>query len=130
MSAAKADTGPGCMSLAEVLASMPSVEQRLEGQLWRFDRELLTLRGPEPAGYEIDLERFGSCPALLDIIFQVAQKTWATDEVLGSLLRCLDALLDPQATLCSFGHDEGPINVRREIEKSLARHLAFRRLSN
>jgi hypothetical protein len=130
MVAVKAETGLGWMSLSEVLASLPSVEQRLEGELWRFDRKFLTLTGPEPAGYEIDLERFNTCASLLDIVMQVAKKTWATNEVLGSLVRSLDVLLDPQAVLCSCGHDKGPIDVRRVIERSLRAHLAYRRLSN
>ena len=54
-------------------------------------------------GYWIDLERCCSPSQVLDWIIQVANKSWADDEILASLVRALDYALRPQATLCSHG---------------------------
>ncbi len=67
---------------------------------WHLNRRNLTLEHPY---YEVDLERCLSCAETLDIIAQVAGKRWATDEVLGALVRALNDLLRPQANLCPFG---------------------------
>jgi hypothetical protein len=67
---------------------------------WRLDPELLTLTCE---GYEIDLEECLTPAAVLDWICQVAGKSWADDETLACLVRALDDILTPQATLCSWG---------------------------
>lgn len=51
--------------------------------------------------YEIDLERIGSSATVLDWIFQIRGKTWATPTVLRDLINALHDILDPQANLCS-----------------------------
>jgi hypothetical protein len=124
------EEGPSSfLTLAEVLAGLPSVEQQMAKELpWRFDREQLTLTGPH--WYEINLERLTTSAEVADIVFQISQKGWATDSVLASFVRSLDHLIDPQAHICSFGEERGPIDVRRVVEKNLRAHLAYRRLSN
>ncbi len=51
--------------------------------------------------YEVDLERIGDSASVLDWIFQVAGKTWASARVTKDLLNALDDVIHPQANLCS-----------------------------
>ena len=81
---------------------------------WRFiaDARVLELHDAEGRWfYEVDLERCRTSAEVLDWIIQVSQKTWATDARLAGLVRALDEILNPQATLCSFGKERGPIDV-------------------
>jgi len=54
-------------------------------------------------GYELDLERMRTPAEMLDSIFQVRPKIWHTDDDMSALIDALHDLLDPQATLCSWG---------------------------
>ena len=56
--------------------------------------------------YPVDLERFTTSAEVLDMIIQMAEKTWATDEVLAGLVRAINDLLRPQATICSGGRNK------------------------
>ena len=67
---------------------------------WVLDLKLLTICCK---GYEIDLERISTSGEMLDIIMQVARKSWATDDLLASLVRALNDIFEPQAYLCSRG---------------------------
>ena len=81
---------------------------------WIFDRERLVLELRDLEGhwlYEVDLERCRTSAEILDWIMQVAKKRWVTDTVIAGLVRELDRLLDPQATVCSFGLNRGPLDV-------------------
>ena len=82
---------------------------------WYVHAELLALYLGDPQtgawAYEIDLERCRTSAQVLDWIMQVASKIWATDAVIAGLVRALNDVLDPQATLCSFGQERGPLNV-------------------
>jgi hypothetical protein len=69
---------------------------------WTFDRQTLELIWP-PRGYIVDVERMTTSAAVLDMVVQVGKKTWATDACLAGLVRALNALLVPQAYLCSCG---------------------------
>ena len=40
---------------------------------------------------------------MLDWIFQIAGKAWATDEIVGRLVAAFDDLFQPQRNLCSGG---------------------------
>ena len=71
---------------------------------WQFHRNNLILRHAK-TGYEIDLEECGTSAEILDWIFQVAGKSWATDKTIADLIRALEDLIDPQATICSWGVD-------------------------
>lgn len=91
---------------------------------WTLDDENLELHwhadeGPW-VGYDVDLERCRTSAETLDWIAQVAQKTWATPEVIGSLVEALVACLDPQATLCSLGEERGPVVVTKAGVRSRA----------
>jgi len=113
-------SGTGVMTGAELLRAYVSprlFHGRRWGQ-WTFDSERLCLvfrASPESRGgigsvtsyiaylghYEIDLERIHDSAALLDWIFQVGSKTWASARVTKDLLNAFDSILDPQANLCS-----------------------------
>jgi hypothetical protein len=60
----------------------------------------------EEASYPIDVEQFTHSAKALDMIMQIATKTWATDAVLAGLVRAIHDVVEPQATLCSFGSDK------------------------
>jgi hypothetical protein len=93
---------------------------------WEFNKKNLTLRHSGAGkGYEIDLEECTTSAGVLDWIFQIESKTWASEEDLGYLVRALNVLLAPQDTLCSGGHEKGPIDdVRKVIERNLElRHI-------
>jgi hypothetical protein len=78
---------------------------------WKLDRERLVLRHDE-RGYEVDLEDCArSSAAMMDWIFQVARKSWATDKCVASLIHALNDLLQPQRYLCSRGKERGPFNL-------------------
>lgn len=71
---------------------------------WRLSgHELVTKAGGYP--YKVDLLTCTSSAEVLDWICQIAGKTWGTPHVIGNLVRAFDALLDPQASLCSWGLD-------------------------
>jgi hypothetical protein len=74
---------------------------------WCLSRDYtLNMPGCPQSYYEIDLERFTSSAEMLDMIMQVAMKTWATDDVLAGLVRALSDTIDPQACLCSGGESK------------------------
>jgi len=51
--------------------------------------------------YWIDLTRIRNSAAMLDWIFQVEHKGWATEKDLADLLRALDDIFRPQENFCS-----------------------------
>lgn len=54
--------------------------------------------------YGVDLDRCLTSAEVLDWICQVAGKLYTdSDAVIAGLVRALDDILEPQATLCSFG---------------------------
>ncbi len=73
---------------------------------WRFKESDLTLEYASPrklTPYYIDLERMDTSAVMLDWIFQINQKGWASVNDLGQLIRALNDIFEPQATLCSSG---------------------------
>ena len=70
--------------------------------------------------YPVDLEQFTTSAQVLDTIIQVAEKTWATDEVLAGLVRAINDLLRPQGTLCSSGTNKSltSTEIRSRIKAS------------
>lgn len=74
---------------------------------WRLKRRYLEYpaygRG---RSYSIDMERFTSSAQVLNMIMQVTNKLWADDACVAGLVRALNDILDPQATLCSGGRDK------------------------
>jgi hypothetical protein len=75
---------------------------------WRLESSLELVYPAYPGGgvYPVDIERLTSSSQMLDIIMQVAGKSWATDECLAGLVRALDHIFQPQANLCSGGSDK------------------------
>jgi hypothetical protein len=95
-------------------------ERELGTLCWRFDEVLLTLTSevpPAPYEYEIDLEELRSSAQVLDVICQIAEKTWATSRIVGDLVRALNLLLEPQANLCSWGQSKKVADVGAVIRK-------------
>jgi hypothetical protein len=117
------ETSMTIMSLGEAIAAGAREQgeqlKRARWGKWRFNREAMTLTHDEH-DYEVDLERMQASAAVLDWIFQVSAKNWATSEDIGDLVRALDLLVDPQATLCSRGLDTATPLTRERIEKRLA----------
>lgn len=54
-------------------------------------------------GYEVYVDEMADCGQMLDWIFQVRDKTWATPEVVFDFLHALNDILQPQAHYCSGG---------------------------
>jgi hypothetical protein len=101
---------------AEALRWLIAKRHRTEWGHWKFHSSNLTLECSDERGYiyEIDLERCGTPAEMLDGIFQVQGKTWATADIVKDLLAALDDLLSPQAGLCSFGRS-GRIDPRETL---------------
>lgn len=75
---------------------------------WSFRSDNLTveLDGSGPGrGYCIDLERMRSSAEVLDWISQVTEKSWATAEDIGALVRMINAWLPLQSNVCGYGKD-------------------------
>lgn len=111
------------MNRAETeLSRAPTVRQGP----WRLCRRRLELechvRGRRL--YGVPLDRCRTSAEVADWIFQISSKTWATDAVLAGLVRALRTLLDPQATLCSFGEERGPIDVEVTLDHVAAQRTA------
>jgi hypothetical protein len=75
---------------------------------WTFDPEVKVLRHHDAPTYEVDVEDMRTSAEMLDWIFQLHGKSWVTHQDLGDLVEALWYLIDPQATLCSDGHEQGP----------------------
>lgn len=92
-------------TLGELLAEP---DRRSDWGPWQLDADTPALyipRTPEPGDdlYWLPLDSCVTSAAVLDWIFQVNAKTWATVEIRAGLLNALDDVLDPQSTICSFG---------------------------
>jgi len=72
---------------------------------WQLDaaRSLLV---HEKSRHEIDLLELNRPAQMLNCIFQVNAKEWATEADLGALVQALGYVFDPRATLCSGGQDQ------------------------
>ena len=69
---------------------------------WELQEEHLLLVHPH---YEISLSEMTSSARMLDWIFQIQEKTWATAPVMKDLLTALDEIFYPQSSLCGGGVD-------------------------
>jgi hypothetical protein len=69
---------------------------------WKLDAGTLTLVSESPS-YEIRLDEITDSAEMLDWIFQIQMKTWATNDVIGNLIRAFDDIFMPQGTLCGQG---------------------------
>jgi hypothetical protein len=72
--------------------------------VWRLERANLTLvHSGEGRSYEVDLEAMNTTGQMLDWIFQVSGKSWATRQDVGELVQALDDIFHPQQNLCPGG---------------------------
>jgi hypothetical protein len=78
---------------------------------WTFNRKNLTLTHEN--GYEIDVETWTTSAQVLDWIFQIHAKGW--EDAAPALLDAMEDIIDPQANLCSFGQEKGPIDVTKNV---------------
>jgi hypothetical protein len=69
---------------------------------WRLNAKALTLTHSQ-TNYEISLDEMTDSAQILDWVFQIQAKAWATPDTVSSLLDALADLLDPQANYCSGG---------------------------
>jgi hypothetical protein len=79
---------------------------------WEFDGTYL-----EYDGYYIDVRTMTTSAQVLNWLCQIQGKSWATDAVLAGLLRAVDDLLHPQATLCGMGEHKTIDNPLLAIER-------------
>lgn len=110
------------VDFADVLRQMAAKRNRTKWGNWIYHPGNFTLECQDERGfiYEIDLDRCRTSAEVLDWIFQVQGKTWATAEIVKYLLEALDDLLTPQGTLCSFGVSS-TINPREILRSRNAR---------
>jgi hypothetical protein len=83
-------------------AVSPSADSPRRWGNWSLqtDNWTLTYQNDE---YAVDLENCNTPAEVLDWIFQVEGKAWATAQVLSDLLHAVSDIFDPQANLCSGG---------------------------
>lgn len=83
---------------------------------WKLDRKTITLTLEIHPLYEIDLERIRDSAEMLDWIFQIFNKTWATPRIIFDLLNAFESIFEPQASLCPFGRNK-QINPKLFIQE-------------
>jgi hypothetical protein len=72
--------------------------------VWQLEKSNWTLvHTGEGSGYDVDLEDMNTTGQMLDWIFQVSEKSWATRQDIGDLVEALDDIFNPQQYLCSGG---------------------------
>lgn len=90
---------------------------------WKFNTRSLELSFQDD--YFVDLEQMTDSAKILDWIFQVRSKSWATSEVLTGFIDALQTLLHPQESFCSFGSNKIIKSVRDIIEFNIAKNKAI-----
>jgi hypothetical protein len=88
----------------------------LKWGLWTYDPATVTIEHDKE--YQVDLERCRTSAETLDWIFQLHNRTWTRPEDVGYLVMAMHALLRPQATLCSMGHDKRIDDVKAVIRSN------------
>jgi hypothetical protein len=74
---------------------------------WHLDADTLALvLDSGRHHYEIPLAKITDSAHMLDWIFQVRKKAWATNKIMGDLLTAFKDIFRPQALLCSGGRDK------------------------
>ena|SRR5581483_11027209 len=98
-------------SKTSTLRFSPRVRNARKWGNWTFNKPTLSLifRKPKTGWwYEVDLERMTSSARMLDVICQLSDKHAGrvSPSDIGDLITALNALLWPQANLCSWGKDK------------------------
>lgn len=87
---------------------------------WKLNPKRMTLTltwtQDRPRTYTIELQECKTSAELLDWIFQISRKPWISGKQLADMLRALQVILDPQATLCSCGIEHGPKDIKKLIQ--------------
>jgi hypothetical protein len=94
---------------------MPKITDGTSWGTWRLVASNLTLQYKDGA-YEIDLEKITNSAQMLDWIFQIREKVWATPAVMTDLLSAFEALFSPQANLCGGG-GTGTIDAEKHLRR-------------
>ena len=82
------------------VADIQEPKKKCEWGDWKFDPKRLCLvtKNDCHIAYEIDLEEIDSHYRLLDWIFHIQQKSWATPKVMSNLLCAFRDIFNPQST--------------------------------
>jgi len=81
----------------------------MDAKYWSFNEDALQLElnykddNGHIHEYQVSLRDCCNSAQILDWIAQVADKTWASNELIGELVRYLDYLLHLQASVCGGG---------------------------
>jgi hypothetical protein len=132
-------SNPDCPNWRDIATRIPLFHGRRWGRL-TFDAERLCLvfdanpavRGADEGryvafiGYEADLERLRTSAAVLDFIFQIHGSIRGMNDGIRDFVNAIDDLLDPQATLCSFGTNKVIENPREFLAQRIAASVAKR----
>jgi hypothetical protein len=71
---------------------------------WTLDARLLALNlQVQGHSYQIELEDITDSTKMLDWIFQIRIKTWATNDIVGDLISAFQDIFHPQSSLCGQG---------------------------
>ncbi len=75
---------------------------------WVYKKDTLEIvyHSEEKWEYGVDLERCRNSSDILDWIIQIAQKSWATPEDIGNLVRALDELAEYDLQSLCYGSQE------------------------
>ena len=97
-------TGDGRMLMYSGAEIMEAVSPPSDWGPWQLDASTCVLYTDQPYHYEIDLEQCLTSAHVLDRVMQIAGKDWpGSDQILAGMLRALNDVLHPQASLCSWG---------------------------
>jgi len=85
--------------------SVPADGTRWGAWVYRAYNLTLEYKG-NPDFYYVDLEECNDAPQILDWLLQISHKTWGSAQVVGELLKALDALAgDLQGEVCPWGEN-------------------------
>jgi len=107
------------------MPASPTTISRPDWQSWRYDPADLKLRYQlnQVKSHEIDLNRGSTSAAILDALFELETKTWATPQILDGAGRALKDLLNPAADFSDDAKERSqPAGdaLRREIAANIA----------
>ena len=91
---------------------------------WKFYTESLTLQHTV-SGYPVEFSNIHTSAQMLDTIFQVQQKTWATPQDISDMLKAMATILNPQANYCSWGKSKTVADVNKLVETMLEKFDKF-----